>query len=186
MAGGAELNSPLGVIRLAGAGCVVSGRLSHLCRAAGRQCRRPRRGEGAGDRRWSCRLTTVKHGSPGVSRYSVGARGERAVQPCATKVSVVLKSLIVACRIGHPRLSEVVCGLFELEACGLQEYERLWLAGCSSLCATGMHAACYLALPERRRNRRSTNGVEKPEALHPVAYLATLTGGDAGWSYVIT
>ena len=161
MAGGAELNSPLGVIRLAGAGCVVSGRLSHLCRAPGRQCRRPRRGEGAGDRRWSCRLTTVKHGSPGVSRYSVGARGERAVQPCATKVSVVLKSLIVACRIGHPRLSEVVCGLFELGACGLEKYERLWLVGCSSSCGTGMHASCVLALVdrvdkgvERRRSRR--------------------------------
>ena len=79
----------------------------------------------------------------------MGARGERAVQPCATNVSVVLKSVIVACRIGHPRLSEVVCGLFELGACGLEKYERLWLAGCSSLCATGMHAACYLAMLEK-------------------------------------
>ena len=39
----------------------------------------------------------------------MGARGERAVQPCATKVSVVLKSVIVACRITSQWLNGSAC-----------------------------------------------------------------------------
>ena len=43
-----------------------------------------------------------------------------------------------------PRLSDVVWGLFELGAWGLEKYERLWLVGCSSVCATAEFIVCTL------------------------------------------
>ena len=43
-----------------------------------------------------------------------------------------------------PRLLDVVWGLCDRGAWGLEKYERLWLVGCSSVCATAEFIVCTL------------------------------------------